>query len=62
MYANRTKEKKQLPRSLRFDIILIVGLLTISLVSLLCILIFREQGSFVEIELDGDVVAKYSLL
>lgn len=61
MYTDREKEKKRLPRSLRFDAILIVGLLLISLISLLCIFFFREQGSFVEVELDGEVMAKYSL-
>ncbi len=61
MYANEKNEKKQPSRSLRFDIILIVGLLLISLVSLLAIFFFREQGDLIEIKIDGNVVAEYSL-
>lgn len=45
----------------RYDIILIASLLSVSLLSICALLIFRKDGRSVRVEVDGKVVAVYSL-
>ena len=45
----------------RLDIIVIASLLLLSLLALLFITLTRKEGAAVEITVDGDVVATYSL-
>lgn len=54
---SKVKEKK----SLRFDIIIIALLLVISALFLLLTLVRRTDGSTVDVEIRGEVVAKYNL-
>ena len=54
---SKVKEKK----SLRFDIIIIALLLVISALFLLLTLVRRTDGSMVDVEIRGEVVAKYNL-
>ena len=55
---SRVKEKK----SLRFDIVIIVLLLVISVLGLALTFAFRETGNTVEIEIKGEIVGKYTLI
>ena len=48
-------------KSFLFDFILIVSLILISCVSLACLLIFRQDGKTVSVEINGEVVGEYSL-
>ena len=45
----------------RYDLILIASLLSLSLICLVLMLIFREEGRSVRVEIDGRVVGVYSL-
>ncbi|MBQ8849889.1 MAG: NusG domain II-containing protein [Clostridia bacterium] len=45
----------------RYDIILIASLIFISAVAIVFLLIFREDGKSVQVEIDGKTVAVYSL-
>ena len=56
----KTETTKKTP-SLRCDIILISALLVIALASLLVTLLTREQGNFVEVEINHKTVASYPL-
>ena len=46
---------------LRYDILLISALLLVALAVSLVMVLTRQNGTYVEIELDGEIVATYSL-
>ena len=45
----------------RFDLILVLSLIFIAVISLILILAFRTEGSYVTVEKDGALYATYSL-
>ncbi len=62
MNMRREQNREKGRAALRFDVILISGLLLISLVLLSLWLIMREEGGIVTVEIGGEKVAEYSLL
>ncbi len=55
--AGGSEEKK----STRLDIIVVATLLLVALLWLVLSLLFRQQGAQIVVEIDGEVVAEYSL-
>ena len=54
-------DKMPKKNSLRYDIILISALLVLALGVSFVMILTREEGNYVEVELDGKLVATYSL-
>ncbi len=48
-------------KSRKLDIILIVSLILLSAIALLCLFVFKQDGKSVEVRVNGEVVAVYSL-
>jgi hypothetical protein len=57
MNSQSTKTKKKY----RLDIIIVAAILLVSIVLLLIITLSKEEGSFAVVEINGVVVAEYSL-
>jgi hypothetical protein len=55
------EENKSIKKSVRLDVIIIAVLLLVALLWLGFSLIFRKTGGYVAVEVDGVLVAEYSL-
>ena len=55
------EKKENAKRGIKPDVIVLSALALVALVSLLFIFIFRREGARCEVEIDGTVVAEYSL-
>ena len=51
----------KITKTLRADIVLIVSVLLLGALSLAALFIFKKDGSYAVVEIDGERVAKYSL-
>lgn len=57
-----TQEKKKTFMSkYRLDIMIVASLLLLSLLALLVMRITREEGAYAEVDIDGNIVGRYSL-
>lgn len=56
--SENAQEKKRTPRA---ELLFIAGLLLLSLALVLILTLTRREGAYAEVEIDGEVVARYAL-